>query len=77
MVLTCTRPLHRPWQLYRGHAALSDNRERLQGKHREKGMGMGQQAAMWHYFQYTEISLLEEQRGHEPRYELYWLRSAP
>lgn len=37
LVLTCTRPLHRLWRLYRGHAALSGNRERLQRKHRETG----------------------------------------
>lgn len=36
MVLTCTQPLHRLWLLYRGHAALSGNRERLQRKHRKK-----------------------------------------
>lgn len=34
-VLTCTQPLHRPWQLCRGHAALSGNREKLQRKHRD------------------------------------------
>ena len=33
--LTCTQPPRQLWQLCRGHAASSGNRERLQSKHRE------------------------------------------
>lgn len=76
-VLTCTQPLRRPWRLYRGHAALSGNRERLQDKHREKDAwvrGPGSNAAC---IPVHRFRLWEAPGGHGPRDELCWLRSAP
>lgn len=40
-VLTCTRPLRRPWRSYRGLVASSGNRERLRRKHSERELGAG------------------------------------